>query len=118
MKRFTRLVERSGVLSDYRKHEAYEKPSVKRKRKQAAARKRELKRQQKLARYRNRRGKNKNFRFNKDKTEKIYMKPRPKNRTDQQGRYKPTNQRRNKPQFNRNKPQFKGNKPQFKGNKS
>ena len=40
MKRFKKAVERSGILADYKKHEVYEKPSVKRKRKQAAARKR------------------------------------------------------------------------------
>jgi small subunit ribosomal protein S21 len=113
MKRFKRAVERSGVLSDYRKHESYEKPSVKRKRKQAAARKRELKRQQKLAKFRNRRGKNKNFRFNKDKTQKIPMGPRPKTKPGQtKQRYnnpKPTHRRQGKPQH-RGKPQYKGNK--------
>ena len=38
-KRFKRSVEKAGILSDLKKHEYYEKPSVKRKKKQAAARK-------------------------------------------------------------------------------
>lgn len=40
LRRFRKTVDKSGVLSDLRKHEYYEKPSVKKKRKQAAARKR------------------------------------------------------------------------------
>lgn len=40
LRRFRKAVDKSGVLSDLRKHEYYEKPSVKKKRKQAAARKR------------------------------------------------------------------------------
>lgn len=40
LKRFRKVVERSGVLQDLRKREYYEKPSVKKKRKAIAARKR------------------------------------------------------------------------------
>ena len=40
IKRFKRQCARSGVLSEYRKREHYEKPSVKRKKKAEAARKR------------------------------------------------------------------------------
>jgi small subunit ribosomal protein S21 len=40
MRRFRKAVDDSGIMADLRKHEYYEKPSVKRKRKQAAARKR------------------------------------------------------------------------------
>ncbi len=40
LRRFRKAVDKSGVLSDLRKHEYYEKPSVQKKRKQAAARKR------------------------------------------------------------------------------
>jgi len=40
LRRFRKAVEKSGVLSDLRKKEFFEKPSVKRKRQQAAARKR------------------------------------------------------------------------------
>lgn len=40
MRRFRKAVDKSGVMADLRKHEFYEKPSVKEKRKQAAARKR------------------------------------------------------------------------------
>ncbi len=40
LRRFRKAVDKSGVMSDLRKHEHYEKPSVKRKRKQAAAQKR------------------------------------------------------------------------------
>jgi small subunit ribosomal protein S21 len=40
IKRFKKLVEKAGILSEVRKREHYEKPSVKRKKKEAAARKR------------------------------------------------------------------------------
>lgn len=44
MKKFKKQVEKAGTLSEVRKREAYEKPSVRRKKKQAAARKRLTKR--------------------------------------------------------------------------
>lgn len=40
LKRFKRQCQRSGVLSEVRKREHYEKPSVRRKKKSEAARKR------------------------------------------------------------------------------
>lgn len=40
MKRFKKLCEKAGILAEVRKREAYEKPSVKRKKKSIAARKR------------------------------------------------------------------------------
>ena len=40
LRRFKRTCQRSGVMSDIRKHEHYEKPSVRRKKKSEAARKR------------------------------------------------------------------------------
>ena len=43
MKRFKKQCEKAGILSEIRKREYYEKPSVKRKRKQLAARKRFMK---------------------------------------------------------------------------
>jgi len=39
LKRFKRSCQRSGVMRDIRKHEHYEKPSVRRKKKSEAARK-------------------------------------------------------------------------------
>ena len=48
LKRFKKQVEKAGVLSEVRKREFYEKPSVKRKKKMIAARKRLLKRLKKL----------------------------------------------------------------------
>lgn len=48
VKRFKKQVEKAGVLSDVRKREYYEKPSVKKKRKAIAARKRAAKRMQKV----------------------------------------------------------------------
>lgn len=39
-RRFKKSVEKSGVLSELRKREHYEKPSIKKKRKSAQARKR------------------------------------------------------------------------------
>ena len=40
LRRFKRQVKRSGILTDAKRHEHYEKPSVRRKKKSAAARKR------------------------------------------------------------------------------
>ena len=43
LRRFKRTCQKSGVLSELRKREHYEKPSVKRKKKSEAARKRKFK---------------------------------------------------------------------------
>jgi small subunit ribosomal protein S21 len=43
MKRFKKACEKAGILSEIRKRQHFEKPSVKRKRKAIAARKRALK---------------------------------------------------------------------------
>lgn len=43
LRRFKRTCQKAGVLSDIRKNEHYEKPSVKRKKKSEAARKRKFK---------------------------------------------------------------------------
>jgi small subunit ribosomal protein S21 len=43
LKRFKKQCEKAGILSEIRKREHYEKPSVKRKKKEAAAKKRLLK---------------------------------------------------------------------------
>lgn len=43
LRRFKKQCARSGVLAEVRKHEHYEKPSVKRKKKSEAARKRKFK---------------------------------------------------------------------------
>jgi small subunit ribosomal protein S21 len=48
VKRFKKQVEKAGVLSEVRKREFYEKPSVKKKRKAIAARKRAVKRMHKV----------------------------------------------------------------------
>lgn len=42
LRRFKRSVSKSGTLSEYRKREYYEKPSVRRKKKSEAARKRKF----------------------------------------------------------------------------
>ena len=44
LRRFKKQCEKAGVLSEVRKREHYEKPSVKRKRKAMAARKKALRR--------------------------------------------------------------------------
>ncbi len=44
LRRFKRTCQRSGVLSEVRKREHYEKPSVRRKKKSEAARKRKFRR--------------------------------------------------------------------------
>jgi small subunit ribosomal protein S21 len=38
LRRFNKFCEKSGILSDFRKHQHYEKPSETKKRKMAAAR--------------------------------------------------------------------------------
>jgi small subunit ribosomal protein S21 len=40
LRRFKKATQKAGVLAEARKHEHYEKPSVRRKKKSAAARKR------------------------------------------------------------------------------
>lgn len=45
MRRFRKSVERAGILRAIKKHEVYEKPSEKRKRRLLAAKKKEYKRQ-------------------------------------------------------------------------
>lgn len=47
LRRFKKQCEKAGILSEIRKREHYEKPSVKRKKKQLAAKKRALKRMRK-----------------------------------------------------------------------
>ena len=47
VRRFKRSCEKAGILSELRKREHYEKPSVRRKRKMIAARKRALKKTRK-----------------------------------------------------------------------
>lgn len=44
LRRFKKQVEKTGVLSEVRKREHYEKPSIKRKKKALAAKKRAMKR--------------------------------------------------------------------------
>lgn len=48
LKRFKREVEREGILSELKKRQFYEKPSVRKKKKAMAARKRLLKRMKRL----------------------------------------------------------------------
>src|ERR1700760_3678291 len=51
MKRFKKQCEKAGILSEIRKREHYEKPSVKRKKKALAAKKRALKKARKGSMY-------------------------------------------------------------------
>ena len=48
-RRFKKQVEKAGILSEVKKREYYEKPSIKNKKKQLAARKRALKKIKKLS---------------------------------------------------------------------
>ena len=48
LRRFKKQVEKSGTLSELKKRQHYEKPSVQRKKKRAAARKRLLKKMRKM----------------------------------------------------------------------
>jgi len=49
LRRFKKQCEKSGILTECRRREFFEKPSVKRKRKALAARKKLLKRAKKMA---------------------------------------------------------------------
>ncbi len=55
LRRFKKQCEKAGILSEIRKREHYEKPSIKRKKKALAARKRMLKKLRKQQRYLNNR---------------------------------------------------------------
>jgi small subunit ribosomal protein S21 len=48
LKKFKKQCEKAGILSEVRKREHYEKPSIKKKKKAIAARKRALKKQRKV----------------------------------------------------------------------
>jgi small subunit ribosomal protein S21 len=115
LKRFKKVVERSGVLSDLKKHEFFEKPSVQKKRKQAAARKREQKRQMKMGKVIVNR--NLNFKFNKDHTQRIPLnKPKVQNfqsNNRPNNTNRPTGEGYKKPYDNRNNT----NKPSGEGYK-
>ncbi len=50
MKRFKKQVEKAGVLTELRRREYFDKPSVRKKKKAAAAKKRALKRLKRMAR--------------------------------------------------------------------
>lgn len=76
LKRFKRAVEKSGLLADFKKTEFYEKPSVRGKKKSAAAKKRFIKKEKKDEARRDRVGTNKNFKWNRDRTKKIPLRPR------------------------------------------
>jgi small subunit ribosomal protein S21 len=55
LRKFKRLCEKAGILSELRRREYYEKPTTERKRKRAAAVKRLQKKMQKELMFRNRR---------------------------------------------------------------
>ena len=46
LRRFTKTCEKAGIMSDSRKHQHFEKPSAKRKRKINAAKRKNMKRMQ------------------------------------------------------------------------
>jgi small subunit ribosomal protein S21 len=48
LRKFKKQCEKSGILSELKKRQHYEKPSIKRKKKEAAARKRLLKKMRKM----------------------------------------------------------------------
>ncbi len=50
MKRFKKQCEKAGILTELRRREFHDKPSVRRKKKAAAARKRALKKLKRMAR--------------------------------------------------------------------
>ena len=50
LRRFKKQVEKAGILTELRRREAYDKPSVRKKKKAAASRKRAIKKLKKMAR--------------------------------------------------------------------
>ncbi|TDJ11197.1 MAG: 30S ribosomal protein S21 [Deltaproteobacteria bacterium] len=50
MKRFKKQCEKAGILSELKRREYYDKPSIRKKKKAAAARKRAIKKQRRMAR--------------------------------------------------------------------
>ena len=50
MKRFKKTCEKAGILSELKRREYYDKPSIRKKKKAAAARKRALKKLRRMAR--------------------------------------------------------------------
>jgi len=50
MRRFKKQCEKAGILSELKRREYYDKPSVRRKKKAAAARKRALKKMRRMSR--------------------------------------------------------------------
>ncbi len=48
LRRFKKQVEKSGILSELKKRQHYEKPSIQKKKKEAAARKRLMKKMRKM----------------------------------------------------------------------
>lgn len=50
MKRFKKQCEKAGILSELKRREYYDKPSIRKKKKAAAARKRALKKMRRMAR--------------------------------------------------------------------
>jgi small subunit ribosomal protein S21 len=50
MKRFKKQCEKAGILSELKRREYYDKPSIRKKKKAAAARKRALKKQKRMTR--------------------------------------------------------------------
>jgi len=75
LRRFKKAVENSGILADIKKNEFYEKPSIRKKRKQAAARKRAIKKEKKMAGQSARKRSNQNFKWNRDRTKKLPLPP-------------------------------------------
>lgn len=50
LRRFKKQVEKAGILTELRRREAYDKPSVRKKKKAAASRKRAIKKLKKMTR--------------------------------------------------------------------
>lgn len=48
LRKFKKIVEKAGILSELKKRQHYEKPSVQKKKKEAAARKRAIKKTRKI----------------------------------------------------------------------
>ena len=110
LRRFKKAVENSGVLSDFRKREYYEKPSVKRKKKSAAAKKRILRQEQRTGgRKSSKPSKAPAWKWNKNHTKKIVIKPYAGPRKQFNGP---------KRQFNNSPRQFNGPRKTYSGKRN
>src|SRR5690606_24799891 len=73
LRRFKKAVDNAGILSTLKRYEAYEKPSVLKKRKKIAAIKREAKQVKKKEKAKRKKKSGTKWKWNRDRTKKIQL---------------------------------------------